>query len=167
VTDQLIHIAPGGKHSTGLDTANVLRGVGALVILVSLCLPMSTCTSGPAPIPAGEPTAGAAVAHSTETTVTYHYAFSRSDLTEPGWAVGRVVGFFWPLVFVILRVRRTRRHGVLTAAEAFLLPASAFLVYAVSVVGDRAIGAYVAWSGLAIYAGGWLADILQGLRALR
>lgn len=80
----------------------------------------------------------------------------------------RVVGCFGPLLRSTPRFRhRTRRHRLLAAPEAILCADSAFLVYAVSVVGNRAIGAYVAWGGRMGYTDGWLSDVVRGVQVLR
>jgi hypothetical protein len=126
--------------------------VGALLLLASLFLPMTSCTS--------QSRDGAPA----ETT--YQWAWSPSRWSDPaGYLI--VFAFTWPAAVVIARrrLRTPRAATTLQAAEPVLLAGSAYVVHALSDFGDPELGLFVAVAGLVLYALGWLADIARHRRA--
>src|SRR5713226_2208307 len=139
-----------------------MRWVGALSLLAALCLPMSTCTSR---LPSDGSGTSSEKSQQRET-VSYNFAFSRSDLDDPFPAVVRLLFFVWPTAAAILLYRRARRPGlILVSAEFLLVSASAALIYVMTEWGNRFVGAYVAWAALAIYSLGPTIDVRRRLTA--
>ncbi len=152
-----------------------LKVVGAVLLLISLALPMSSCRhyedakgnriehAAGAPVPAG--------AHEV---VIYNYAWEGFEPRDPStWLT--VLAFVWPALTLGLLLRPERRRAalILRILEILLLAASSVLIdFNAGFSGDRReAGAYLAYLALALYAAGALwgdvSAFRQWLRARR
>ena len=134
------------RQRTPLQTHSI-KLIAACVLAASLALPQYTCEVRS---PQGnEPAEGARVR--TER----HYALENFQPGEPAdWLI--LAAFVWPLLVVLLRSRGQR---LLRWLEPLLLAGSGWLIYGRSGVGRRAIGAYLAFTALALYGVAWLLEL--------
>lgn len=137
------------------------RWLGALMLALSLCLPMYSCTTT-APREPGE---SASAPPRTQTD--YYYAWSTDRANDPaGYLVLAV--FLWPLGATLLsRLPRHRRTRDLRLwLQGLPIAGTAYLVYVIGwTVGRPAAGAWLAASGILLYVAAWLADIARMLRS--
>ena len=146
--------------------ARRFSALGALLVAVSFALPFYTCTHHvDANGEAVEVEEGAPLPPGVTAVVETTRPIEGLDLTDPEtWPLA--VAFLWPLALVGARALwpRLRALGMLSALEALLIAGSGWVFQAYSSVGDRAWGAYVAFVGLAIYAGAFVAGVVPRIR---
>lgn len=127
-----------------------LRGAGALLVLVSLALPLSRCESDPAgPAPP---------------VVEYTYAWSELDAGDP-WSWARAAAFLWPAAAVLYRRRGRSARGrrLLLVLEPVACLASALLLAMATLFEAWMLGTWLALAGLGLYLAGWAAEVLGHL----
>ncbi|ARA94111.1 hypothetical protein AWN76_013755 [Rhodothermaceae bacterium RA] len=139
-----------------MKTMHRIKLTGAVLLLLSAALPMSSCShfedaeGNRVTVAEGE-----AVPEGVQKVVTYNYAFEDFDAAEAAdWLLP--AAFLWPLLVVGLLWRWSQGPVavMLRLAEPVLLVGSAYLIAALVAWGERPeAGAYVAFAALAIYAG--------------
>lgn len=151
-----------------MTITKVIKVTGALILLLSITLPMSSCTYYVDPDGNKYPiysTLVEDIPHDAELEVVKRYALDDLRPLEPGfWIIALM--FTWPLI--TLGALQWRPMGRLNLAlrgfELLLLGASAWFIDFISTVfaDRREIGAYVAFIGLGLYAIGTIwSDILK------
>jgi hypothetical protein len=139
-----------------LSLPRIAKIIGAFLIVMSLFLPMTSCTSG-------RPDAATATTVSeTRPEITYHWAWSGSQWSEPGSYV-ILLAFVWPAAAVLL-ARRVRARGAILLAESVALSGTIYVLHALTTFGDPEIGLFVAGAGVASYALGWLIETARRAR---
>lgn len=148
-----------------------LKIAGALLLLISLALPMSSCRhyvdarGERLEVPAGQtPPQGA------REVVSYHYAFEGFNVREPdSWLL--LLQFLWPALFlgVQLRLRRGRTMVALRILEIPLLVYSSVLIdlNAGLFASRLEAGAYLAFSALGFYSIGAIGEDVGAFRRWR
>ncbi|MCP4288315.1 MAG: hypothetical protein GY792_28460 [Gammaproteobacteria bacterium] len=137
-----------------MTTIKAIKMVGALLLLLSITLPMSKCSyhvdSSGNRYPRGDKIPGNAIEKWEK-----NYAFDEFEPLDPGsWTI--VLVFTWPVL--ALGSLQWRPHGrvswITRGLEPLLLAGSVYIVNFISTffVERRDIGAYVAFIGLGIYA---------------
>lgn len=125
------------------------RGISTALLLVCVVLPLSRCEK--AKVVRGPDGSIALEEQETPEFQTY-YAF---DYFEPRDISGylALLTFTWPLAIAVVRKRtRTMRSGhMVSILEIVLCLAAAYMVWAMSSLGERLFGAYVALAALALY----------------
>jgi hypothetical protein len=117
-----------------------LKILGAFLLLVSLVLPMSTCTRY--------------VGSEGKRITTYNYAIESFEPEDPHWWVD-LLAFVWPVLAVALL--EWRKRGLLALGirilEPLMLAVSFWLLGFVSgfLASGRAFGAYMAFLAVSIY----------------
>jgi len=127
-----------------------LRGAAALLLLVSLALPLSRC----------EQDVPAAPGARAERRVTYTYALSRLEAWEPdSWLAG--VAFLWPVPVLVgrNRLRRGWPRTALLAAEPALCALTAATVTMLTLFGELMAGAWLALGAAALWLAAWLVEV--------
>jgi hypothetical protein len=132
-----------------LSASRLVKWCGAVLLIVSLALPLSKCThyqdSG---AEGGTTTAQAEVAW-----VDYQWALESFDPVNAGdWLT--IFAFVWPILALAVLRRRERGAAamIVRALEPLLIAGSAWWLYvSAHVVAEPAIGAYVAFAGLSVY----------------
>ncbi|MBI3513747.1 MAG: hypothetical protein HY060_06770 [Proteobacteria bacterium] len=130
-----------------------------MLLLASLCLPMSSCVGG---VPGTDDKPAATSDNNESQKRTYHYVWTPTRWAEPEPYLF-LLGFAWPTGAVLL-FRRTRARWVRTCAwlaEPILLAGTTYLLWAMTLFGDPEVGAFVAAAGIASYALGWIAEAGQ------
>lgn len=130
--------------------------VGALLLIVSLVFPMSTCSHyEDAEGNRAKYTEGKTPPKDVREVVSYNYAFEDFDPTDPGdWVTA--FAFVWPVVALVLL--QLWKYGAIALGvrvlEPLLITGSIFVVDFIStfLADQRALGAYLAFLALAIYA---------------
>jgi hypothetical protein len=141
---------------------NLLKLIGALMLLVSITLPMSSCTV------TGE-SADNQVSISPETNAQsektrYKFLLEYFDAGDPAtWVT--IIAFGWPLL--VLGILHWKTRGRITLATrvlepVFLVGSLAWIEFIATFFADRIeIGAYLAFCAIAIYAFGMIyGDVL-------
>ena len=143
-----------------------LSTLGALLVAISFALPFYTCTRHvDASGEAVEVEEGAPLPPGVTAVVETTRPIEGFDFSDPEtWPLA--ISFLWPLALVGARALWPRLRGLraLSALEVLLIAGSGWVFQAYSSVGDRAWGAYVAFVGLAIYAGACVAEIVPRIR---
>ena len=148
-----------------------LKLVGAILLLVSLALPMASCTrfedeeGNRVEVVDGDPHP-----EGIKEVVTYNYALENFDPTEiSSWAV--LLTFVWPIIIVgiLFWLKRGRIVVVLRILEPLLVIGSFYMVYWISsfLVTRREWGAYLAFLALGVYGIGFLWEDLILYRGWR
>jgi hypothetical protein len=148
-----------------------LKIVGAILVLVSLALPMSSCRhyvdaqGERLEVEKGEPPPQGA-----REVVSYQYALESFDVQElASW--NKLLVFVWPVLMVgaLFRWRQGRTLVVLRVLEILLLAYSIFMVDLLATLfADRIeAGAYLAFTGLGLYAAAALWEDVTAFRRWR
>jgi hypothetical protein len=139
-----------------------LRHIATVLVLASLALPLSRCQRKVTPEPTGR---SPAVSTDEAFRFEYVYAYDWFDLDEwEGWLA--LFTFSWPALVLLVR----RRSGSLSQSTAFncietiLAIGGGYMVWGLSGFGERLVGAYIAFAGMATYLFASLKDLLMGLR---
>jgi hypothetical protein len=150
---------------------NTLKSIGAILLLLSISLPMSTCSVPVQPDPTTDsqtlsPSKGPRENASTREEKIY--VLDHFELSDPGSWIS-VLAFIWPLLLIVILRWNTNAGVDLTIRflEPFFLAGSLFVVeFASTFFADhREIGAYVAFLAISLYAiGAVWSDILLYLR---
>jgi len=130
--------------------------LGALLLLVSIAFPMATCSHyEDAEGKRVEVAEGETPPEDVKETISYQYAFEDFHPNDPGEWV-KVFAFAWPLLATMILLRRKRGPVALgvRGLEPLLLAGSIYMVHFIStfLAESRAIGAYLAFLALGIYA---------------
>ena len=136
------------------------KSIGALLLLVSLCLPISSCDTSSWSGPPTKTTSDSVVP-----TRSYHYAWTPARWAEPESYVS-LFSFVWPAGAVLLspRIRSRRLRTALWLAEPLLLAGPIYLLWVMTLFGDPEIGAFVAALGVTLYAFAWIAETVREVR---
>ena len=148
------------------STTQRLSLLGAVLVTVSFALPFYTCTRHvDAAGEAVEIEEGAPVPEGVTAVVELHRPMDGLDLSDLD-EYPLLLTFLWPIALVGARRiwPRMRELRVLTALESLLILWTGWVFHAFSTVGDRAWGAYVAFAGLALYAGAFVMDLVHRVR---
>ena len=132
-----------------------LKGLAAILLLLACLLPLSSCT-----VTRDGTREGSSQSTSTE----YRYAWTGFDVFSAKSYV--VPGLFlWPTAFFFVSRKRSSKFAV--AAwwfEAPLLACSGYVIYLLTFLRAREIGGYLAYCGLALYAGAWIGEAAIRIR---
>jgi hypothetical protein len=141
---------------------NTLKAIGAILLLLSISLPMSTCSVSVQPDPTIDsytlsPSEGSKESSSTREEKIY--LLDHFEPSDPGSWIS-VLAFIWPLLLIVI-LRWNANVGVdltIRFLEPFFLAGSLFVIeFASTFFADRReIGAYVAFLAIALYATGAL-----------
>ncbi len=138
-----------------MKLANALKVIGAVLLLLSITLPMSSCTETKEPV--SEQVSPAAQINSQDSEVKYHYITDNIDLKDPGiWVT--FFAFVWPILILgLLQWKKTGRAALIFRGIEILLIISSLIwidFIATFLTDRREVGAYLAYLALAIYAVG-------------
>jgi len=147
------------------------KTVGAILVLVSILLPMSTCTTyrdsqgQVAYLKQGEPIPEGVIKKTEYNWALEHFEPTRAD------AWHKLSLFVWPIFAAIFLVRRPRGKVAL-GVRVLELPLALYSIWAVEFISTfltsgRAIGAYTAIGGLSLYVLGAIWADAQLLRIWR
>lgn len=130
--------------------------LGALLLLVSIAFPMATCSHyEDAEGRRVEVAEGETPPEGVKEVISSEYAFEDFEPGDPGEWV-KVFAFSWPLLATVILLRGKRGRVVLgvRVLEPLLLAGSIYMVHFIStfLVERRAMGAYLAFLALGIYA---------------
>lgn len=151
------------------STTQRLSLLGALLVTVSFALPFYTCTRYvDAAGEAVEVEEGAPVPEGVTAVMEPHRPMDGLDLSDLD-EYPLLLTFLWPIALVGARLvwPRMRELRVVATLESLLIVWTGWVFHAFSTVGDRAWGAYVAFAGLALYAGAFVADLAGRIRRAR
>jgi hypothetical protein len=136
-------------HDFAMRKIGLLKRAGAIILLLSLFLPMHSCTSFPTKSTPAETAKSSEVARPR-----YFYAWTAEDAKDPSSYLV-LLAFIWPAVAVCLgriQVRRRYWRIALSLLEAALSIGTAWIIYGLGwAIGRAEAGAYMAVSGFALY----------------
>lgn len=137
------------------------KAFGALLLILSLFLPMSSCTT-PQPM-----TKDANGVERTEPAKTeYHYVWKFENADQVGSYV-LLLGWLWPSAVVLLASRLGRRAQMAVfAIEPLLFAATSYFCFGFAMFGHLEIGLYVTVVGMTAYGLAWLAELGLKVRFL-
>jgi hypothetical protein len=134
-----------------MSTLFTLRGVATVLVLLSLTLPLSRCQREKAFLRApGAPAAAEATGQPVEFDYTYAHEWFQLDEWQ-GWIA--LLTFAWPVLALVARwgSRSLRESRWLGWLEAALALGGGYVIWQMSSIGERLVGAYVGISGMGVY----------------
>ena len=136
-----------------MKLAYAFKVIGAVLLLLSMTLPMSSCTETKKSV--SEQASPAAQINSQHSEVKYHYITDNIDLKDPAiWIT--FFAFVWPVLALgLLQWKKTGRTALIFRGFEllFLIGSLMWIEFIATFLTDRReIGAYLAYLALVIYA---------------
>ena len=138
-----------------MKSARALKIIGAVLLLLSMTLPMSSCTKSKEQV--AEQVSSTTQSYSANSETKYHYIIDNIDAADPAtWIT--LLAFVWPVLMLgLLHWKKTGRISlVLRGLELLLIIGSLIWIefIATFLTDRREIGAYLAHTAIVTYAVG-------------
>lgn len=136
-----------------MKPARALKIIGAVLLLLSMTLPMSSCTTSKENV--GEQVSSTTDLNSADSETQYHYIIDNIDAADPSTWITLLV-FVWPVLMLgLLQWKKTGRMSLLLRGLELLLIIGSLIwieFIATFLTDRREIGAYLAHTAIVVYA---------------